>query len=982
MKVLRERQVFERLKGEAQDQEIEKDSFIGVLELLERNIPFEPTGRVPEELQNFGLENSDKSNLRFIFLTGYYQGCFYRQNFDKVNLIKYHIGEERSTAGVYENADLMFIANKTLYVIDFKLAGVLNNLTQIFPFKKDKIPYQTHGLPVNISVGELSFCKFLENVIKIKDKLLDLKDVSPELKGFLQVLSYGVDYLCEKGQDGLQEISLSLLYPFAEPFSARFYLDGEDITPYREQVQELYKKLKSVEWKYAEAENPSKGKKLRLPREIKELEAKMREKEKEEEVIKPDSIHLSRQDVGKRLDEFFKREEPVNVLCLLHSAGSGKTSQTRERILSLEGNHIVLYMATRRVLLDREYEVLKKKQEEGYGIALIYEKRSGKRKERLENIGDTYQGLPAESGILKRTVEKINEYRIKEPPPRFIWAFITQQAIVDTQHKKITAEHLRKLTSKPLLKRYTFHIILDEFLGHQNGLFAIEELLKFLREIKEREGRANLYLFDANGYTPHLLEKLFEEYKTFEVMPSAVILSDFEKEVVFQHEGINIFAYTFHGYPSPEIRLRRKFIKLDKKFDERNEEIIQKIASYIKETFKDRDKSTAFMFIQHKEHITSLKDKLTEEGFRVLIATADSKKSQESINKGNEDIILATSAVSRGIDLSRPHKPVNHIYAVIYDWGIENNLVELIQSVSRARGDEQTEKQPKNVHLIYVINPTDGYVLDRIIEYMEENADKELLSLLHQKQSLEQKIELDYLVSGIIKQFVKSSEGKVLVPIPNQYKTRYIPNHLSNLESVIGFLEGISQIENNDNLESLKRTLLSALSVSAVDIKLDGGFDYYHPYLLFENQKVRSAFDNKKRGKVKKLYEELKDMLKEHNEDRTKELGDIIENVLPGSQSYLPVLIPVYSLVLVRHFLKPGEKVVFALRGRVGRGGAEVLMGRINPTTICFRSDKEVNEYACILLTEDYPYKEVLSGRFVKFPVEFLKALLEGKNGW
>ncbi len=171
------------------------------------------------------------------------------------------------------------------------------------------------------------------------------------------------------------------------------------------------------------------------------------------------------------------------------------------------------------------------------------------------------------------------------------------------------------------------------------------------------------------------------------------------------------------------------------------------------------------------------------------------------------------------------------------------------------------------------------------------------------------------------------------------------------------------------------------MSISAVDIKFDEGFEYYHPYLLFEKQKVRSAFDNEKRGRVKKLYEELENMLKEHNEDRTRELGDIIENVLPGSQNYLPVLIPVYSLVLVRHFLKPGEDVVFELKGRVGRGGAEVLMGRINPTTVCFRSDKEANEYACILLTEDYPYKEVLSGRFVKFPVEFLKALLEDKDG-
>jgi hypothetical protein len=44
------------------------------------------------------------------------------------------------------------------------------------------------------------------------------------------------------------------------------------------------------------------------------------------------------------LDEFFS-------LCL-YSAGSGKTTQTRNRILMQEGKHIVLYMATRKVLVD------------------------------------------------------------------------------------------------------------------------------------------------------------------------------------------------------------------------------------------------------------------------------------------------------------------------------------------------------------------------------------------------------------------------------------------------------------------------------------------------------------------------------------------------------------------------------------------------------------------------------------------------------
>lgn len=978
----KERQVFERLKYKSQ--ELDKPSFISILELFEKHIPFNVGLAVPKELEGFGLGNSEENYLRFIFLTGYYQGYFYGKKFKNVQLVKYSIGEESSLAGVYKNADLIFIHENTLYVVDFKLAGAVNNLTQLFVTKQGKIPYHTYGLPVNISLGELKFESFVKNVLRIKDKIFSLKDVFAELKGFLQVLSYAVDYFCEKGRGSLVEVCLSLLYPLAEPFSARFYLDGKDLQPYGEEIRKLYESLKSVDWIYAQAENPSKGtiSRLRreLPPEIESLKDQMRKKEEEEEVIKPDSISLSRADVSKRLEEFFKREEPIKVLCLLHSAGSGKTSQTRERILNSEGNHIVIYMATRKVLLDREYSQLLKVKNK-YDIALIYEKRSGKKKNMVENVGDVYKSQSEEKGILYRTVEKISQERDKH---RFIWAFVTQQAIVNLQNsKESTVRHLNDITSKSLLRKYSIHIILDEFFGHQNGLFAIEELLKFLHIIQNRNGRANLYLFDANGYTPKLLEKLLVEYKNFGVIPSSVILSELEKEVVFQERDIKFFAYAQHGYPSPEIRLRRKFIELSEKgLEDREQELINKIVLYVKETFKDKENSTAFMFVQNKEHIKYLSDRLKEEGFNVLIATADSRKTQDRINKGEEDIILATSAISRGIDLSRPHKPVNHIYTVIYDWGIEHNLVELIQSVSRARGDEKTEEQPKNMHLIYAVSPINDYILDRIIEYIgEESVDKYLLALLYTKHSLEQRLELDYVVSSIIKQFVKSSEGRVLVPVPSQYKTRYIENSISRLESAINFLEGISQIENNNkDIGDLLRTLRSALSVSAVDIRLNEYSEYYHPYLLFESQKVRSSFDNDKRKKVKALYEKVKNTLKEHNEERTRELEEVINNTLPGQQDYLPVLIPVYSIVLVKHFLQPGEKVVFELKSRVGRGGADVLMGGENPKTICFRSEKVSNEYACILLTEDYPYKEVLSGRFVKFPVEFLKALLEEEN--
>ncbi len=982
----KEKQVFVKLKDELKEHK-EGYAYLPTLDLLERNIPFEPTQDPPEALKNLGLEDTPQNYLLFLFLVGYYEGYFYQKSLSNIKLIKYHMGEESSQAGIYHNADLLFIANDTLYVVDFKLAGARNGINELFSKKEKgiKLPFRTYGLPVNLSLGELSFEKFLENILKVEEKLLGLRYASGELKGFLQVLSYAVDYLCENPKEYLKEVCLSLLYPLAEPFVARFYLEGKDLTPYRERIRELYSKVKEKTWEYEEIDPSSRARMNRLIKQTQEeIENLMKEiKRREEEIItiKPDPIHSAREDVRRRLEEFLKLDDPAKAICLFHSAGSGKTSQTRELILNLEGNHIVFYFATRKVLLDREYQVMKKK---GSEVALVYEKRDYSKGKYVQAKGDVAENLSPQEGIIKRTVEKVRKLTAQDKEKRFIWAFVTQQAIVGTQinEESTVKRHIIRKLSGRLLKNYTFHFILDEFFGHQNGLFAIEELLKVLRSIKAKGGRANLYLFDANGYTPALLERLLVEYKKFEVMPNAVVLSEFKDSLAFEEEGIKIYSFAKHGYPSPEISLVRKFMFIEG-IGEKDEEIVNKLADFIEQTFKDKDKSTALVFVQYKEHLSMLKDKLEEKGFSTLIATADSRKSQERINEGNEDIILATSVISRGIDLSRQHKPVNRIYTIIYDWGIEGNLVELIQSISRARGDEKTEQEPKTLYLTYIIYPTSDYILNRIEEYLdEENIDRGLLELLYRKHSIEQRLELDFVVSRIIEQFLKSSEGNVLVPIPSQYKTRYIPNGLSDIENVISFIDGIREIENNHELGKLGEILLSALSASVVNLKLDSYESYFHPYLLFR-QPLRSSFDNSKRRQLKDLFDSLKERLKEHNEDRTKELEDLINNLLPAQQDEVPVLVPIYSIVLVRHFLRPGEKLEFRVRKNIGRGDADVLMGTIQPQTKCYCAIREndYNEYACITLTEDYPYTEVLSGRFVKFPIEFIKGLLEGHNG-
>jgi hypothetical protein len=311
------------------------------------------------------------------------------------------------------------------------------------------------------------------------------------------------------------------------------------------------------------------------------------------------------------------------------------------------------------------------------------------------------------------------------------------------------------------------------------------------------------------------------------------------------------------------------------------------------------------------------------------------------------------------------------------DFGIESNLVEMIQAISRARGDEETEKNPKELHFVYPIYPQRDTLFERILQY-EPNADEQILRLMITKHTLNQKLLLDKVVFGIVEQFVKSGKEKVLVPLPTQYATRYIPNEVANIEGFLSFLENIVPFvedkEKKEKVEKLYNTLLSAIFVNAVQIDFRREFEYYHPYILFEKQQVRYFFENEKRWKIKKLFEELEEILKDHNQDKTNELKSFIEGGLTSTLENMPTIIPVYALVLTEHFLKEKEQVNFKIRGRIGRGEAEALMGRVEPTTYCFVGTEK--EYACVPLGEDYPYKEVLSGRFAKFPIEFIIKLL------
>lgn len=972
------KEFFEKLQG------LLKDSVIDELKK-----PPESWGKIGTYIDE---EMAEEKYAKLAFILGLEAGRLYGQNHRNARLKKYHLGEASREDVVWENADLIFIDGDALHVVDFKLAGFVFWIKKIFGDSRssdDKllppIPVVNHGVPVNLSVGEVDFLSFAEALVRAKESLEDLQDVFVEVKGVAQLTCYALDYLAREESGGLKKICLELIYPLAESYKVCFTFQPDHITrqrllALREPVKEIYRSVKKKKSPYQALDStlevrPGKREFLlkKFRKDIEYLLGELERREREEKRIRPDPIEEARADVQKSLESFIKDPQPCKALALLHSAGSGKTSAARKLILSLPGNHIILYMATRLRLIEKEVkEVLASG---GEDVAVIYDREEKPGSRSLRHTGSGFQSPSGEKGVLWRTVNSTLK-NVKEKKYRQVWAFTTIQSVVETELTR-TSEYLEALLRPIVLENYCIHIILDEFLGYRNGFYTINEMFDFLRKVKEKGGKANLYLFDANGFSPPLLARLLSEFEKFEVVPDSIVLGSFWESIRTTYKDIPLEIHVRHGYPSGEILLRRKFLMGD---------FIKLTCEYINETFRDR-KSTAFVFIQDKDFIARLYPHLESCGLSTLVATASSKKSQEQINRGKEDVIIGTSSVSRGLDFSRPHKPVNHIYIVVADWGIEQNLVEIIQAISRARGDSRTEMLPKYLHLIYFIPEEQEYVIDNL-ESLVEFRDRELIRLIYRKEHLRQKLLLDEVISSVVEQFLKKPSGAVLVPIPAQHKTTYRPNRVSDYESIMTFLDDIRLMELRRRSQAamkiafLMEILSSAITLCTNEIpgKPSGSCRYYHPYILIEDAVLHVNFDNALRKKAFAIFKELEGVLKEHSEEKTEKISKFLEETASVENYKTSFLLPIYSFVFVRYVLGEGNDrlMKFAIRKKVGRGGATTLGGGLELKTRCLVGDR--NEYAVIPLGEDYPYREVLSGRFAKFPVEFVKKLLEGSH--
>jgi len=895
--------------------------------------------------------NSDSKLNRLIahFVIGLYEGIFFVQHYlpeGEISPVIFDFGSEVPNAGTYENADLIFsIEGKELHVYDLKLFGadyhLLRMLTPYEEGRLDIIPPSTRGMQLSITLGERSLEKFALNLYEIGEELLKKGEIgiNVELKNVIQLLSYSLDFLSKERESlSEKEIVMGLIYSTTDAPVFRFPIEDRDYTDLAEKIRGLYERIKEqVEvgevlkiGTEVSSGLTTEGKLRRLEKlkeeirkEKEELWEEIRERESRKFEITPrESITKLRKKVYNDVKKFYESGPWGRGLALLHSTGAGKTRSVIEVFLKQMSEKVIfLYFAPRIQLLK---EVKESVERLGIKTVWVYTKEDEELELSVEFVkkGDLGELINALKGKLKTAVEKAHS--LVANGSEKIAIFLTTQAVTRTQNtKETTFRHLKDKLPFWIPKGYKIVIALDEITGARNGLLALEEAIKLLKEeIRTSEAQIKfknfitLLIFDASLHSKGVFEKVLREWKELGFTSPAFIFSDLEREGIVEVDGISIEVKTGFSYPAKKLVIREKFL-----LAESRNQLLEEVAKLcIEEAKKQREKGERlFIYIQDRNAVMEIKDKIKAEGLKVLAITSNFRQSLQSLEGKNftYDVVVSTSSLSRGVNLK--HKFTKAILITSHFFHPEEGAMEDLQAGARMRGMENDEEVEKEILRIYAVYTEDENSTQEISDikklvlndrvktflevFLEEELQEEENEVIERKlrELLKEKTERDYLkemlvYGNLILKLYESyynPKGRIVSVIPAQSRTIYYPESLSTIGRLFSFLRELhdhGELEGEEKnlvrkfLEKLGKafTLFPRITINDGKRTEEGTkvLGYYPPYLIVEHE-LKLSPDDKEVLRLMEIYEKIKPIV----EREAPEIVPVFDNLFKESST-------------------------------------------------------------------------------------------------
>ncbi|MEM3265848.1 MAG: hypothetical protein QXH07_07830, partial [Thermoplasmata archaeon] len=685
----------------------------------------------------------------------------------------------------------------------------------------------------------------------------------------------------------------------------------------------------------------------------------------------------------------FKNDKKHMVVALLHSAGAGKTTACRETILGqTEIPFIYFYIAPRTKLLAEEKERVKKMTDKK-NISCRYIDADNKSKNKdaqqskvvVKGKNHDYIEESNKEGNIKNIVQQLLNHDFSTHEHIFVG--LTTQSFLENPLGKDTATYLRKLFEKDMTNAklpfyrhgYKIAIVLDEALGSDNGIQAINDMIMFMNSVSStQESNIIFFILDANLHSGLVFEKVLRQFEKLNYIAPSLYTTDFKKEHTFTYKNIDIYAYSDFSYPAKSLKYTCRYVETQNR-------LLKTIKEYVASTIRRNEK--VFIYVQDKtlvytiynaiRNITigkgidkkngkEIDEKIDNEEYIKVGFYSSTAESEKENNFSQYNVIISTSTLSRGIDLSD-----NWTKTIIVD-NIENmfntveqQLVEEIQAIARMRGmkdennksiDDKVEKEVIKILYINIRAHEDKYknfINDRLISIQEElkyinRKEIEELFKLDNKYNLKQFIrELNEITKKVLLSFIKpENREKLIVPIPSQLTKRYQP---STIEPIVNLIEDLKRIKHlmktKEEEMAIKKyyQALAKLFTMYTDID-DSDKDNEIGYGLFKGY-INAKVIKPQLDDIKANKEDIKRILLQNKaDDLAHSLDETINELVELSETHVNtyIYIPLYALQkekIIQH------EIEIQRRYSIGKAKIKSLIPENIETEITTKNNKE-----------------------------------------
>ncbi|MCT7994238.1 ATP-binding protein [Laspinema olomoucense] len=251
-------------------------------------------------------------------------------------------------------------------------------------------------------------------------------------------------------------------------------------------------------------------------------------------------------------------------------------------------------------------------------------------------------------------------------------------------------------------------IMIDEITGDDSGVHFLQGISKFLHDYELTNPEhgfntkvivADASIVDKDVITQHLSQPSPEPDKIYfrlaKQSPNPLIIETFQ----FQH--LRACAINTNSYPARELNITYKIFIESVKFtsnlfqsEKRTlvEKMQTRLAEDIYQLLNQPDSRQILVYIQDKKRLQELIETLRErrgefEPYRdyleIHASLSDAEKIRIQTYKQDVKVVFMTSSASRGLSFPK----AQHILVEIPRFQIEQNLMEVIQVIYRARGE-------------------------------------------------------------------------------------------------------------------------------------------------------------------------------------------------------------------------------------------------------------------------------------------------------